>query len=248
MKKTNLKGYGSNVAKFVVAGGIVALAGVSACKKSTTTVDTTVTKADIVELITDDIKPAASGFDVQAKAAISTYVSDIAKFTCGESKDTTINYSNSSTSIPNYSYSLKWNYELDCDSVPSQFVVGLTGNTSYITTLMSSADATTATFTISDPGITSTNYNFISSYERSGQQSSNVGNQKSFTSNLKMNSSNIRISKTTNEIVSGTATITVTGTSSDGTAFSFGGTITFLGNNQATFSFNSGTTYNINWD
>jgi len=249
MKKTNLKGYSSNITKFVVSGGIMALAGVSACKKSTSTDSTTVTRADIVELTTDAIKPGTGGFDAQAKTAVAIYVSDWSKFTCGESKDSTVNYSNSNNSIPEYSCSLKWNYELDCNSgIPSQFTFSLTGNTSYISSLMNSADGSNGVFTISDPGVTSSNYSFTGSYVRSGQQSSQVGTSKTFTSSLKMNLSNILISKTTNEIVSGTATVTVTGTSEDGTAFSFGGTITFLGNKQATFNFNSGESYTINWN
>jgi hypothetical protein len=249
MKKTNLKGYGSNIARFVVAGGIMALVGLSACKKSTTTANTSLTQADIVELITDDIKPVTGGFDLQAQAAVTSYITNIPVFTCGQSKDTTTTYTASNNSIPIYGNTLKWTYQLVCGTGSSSYNVGLTGNTSYISSLMKSADGTVAAFTISDPGTASSNYSLTGNYSRSGEQTSQVQTEKSLSSYLQIDTINIQISKTTNEIVSGTASIVVNGyDTTDSSDFSFGGTITFLGNKTATFKFNNGTTYNISWN
>ncbi len=252
MKKTDLKSFGGKVAKFVIAGGIVALVGVSACTKNndnnSNNTKATVTEADAAELTTDAVTPATGGFDAQVNISVSIYVSSSTKLSCGAKKDTTISFSSPANFIPNYAYTLNWNYELDCNSgVPSQFAFGFTGSTNYNGVLMTAADNSSGSFTIADPGVTSNTYTFNSSYERSGKQTSKVGFQKSFTSDLKLSSSAILISKATHEIVSGTANVTITGTSSNGNSFSFSGKITFLGNKKATLVLNSGTSYNITW-
>jgi len=251
MKRTTLKSFGSKAAKFVIAGGIVALVGISACKKdnnNNSSTNATVTEADAAELTTDAVTPSTGGFDAQVSTSVTIYVSASTKLSCGAKKDTTVSYSSPSNFIPNYAYMLSWNYELDCNAgIPGQFAFSFSGSSSYNGALMTSADNSNGSFTIADPGLTSTNYSFTSSYERSGKQTSKVGYQKSFTSDYKMSSSNILISKATHEIVSGTATVTITGTSSNGSSFSFNGTITFLGNKQAKLVLNSGTTYNITW-
>jgi hypothetical protein len=252
MKKTDLGSYGSKVAKFLIAGGLVAMIGFSACHKdngnNATGPNATVTEADAAELTSDAVTPATGGFDAQAKVSVSIYITASAKFTCGEKKDTTISYSSPTDFIPNYSYVLTWNYQLDCNSgIPSQFAFSFSGASKYNGVLMSSSDNSSGSFAISDPGATSSTYTFGSTYERSGKQTSKVGYQKTFSSDLKMSSTNIQISKSTEEIVSGTASITITGTASNGNSFSFSGTITFLGNKKATLVLNSGTTYNIAW-
>lgn len=253
MKKTILQSFGSKVARFVIAGGIVALVGVSACKKdnnnnNSNNAKATVTEADAAEVTTDAVSPATGGFDAQVKISVSIYVSSSTKLSCGAKKDTTISYSSPTNFIPNYAYTLNWNYQLDCNSgIPSQFVFGFSGSSKYNGALMVSSDNSAGSFTIADPGLTSSSYTFNSNYERSGKQTSKVGYQKSFTSDFKMNSSNILIDKATHEIISGTASVTITGMSSNGNNFSFNGNITFLGNKKAKLVLNSGTTYNIAW-
>lgn len=252
MKKTGFRNVGGKVARFIIAGGIIALAGVSACKKdnnnNSSNTKAAVTEADAAELTTDAVSPATGGFDAQVNISVNIYVSNSTRLSCGAKKDTTVSYSSPTNFIPNYAYTLSWNYELDCNSgVPSQFAFGFSGSSKYNGALMTSADNSSGSFTIADPGATSGNYSFNSSYERSGKQTSKVGFQKSFTSDFKMSSSDILISKTNHEIVSGTANVTITGTSSNGNSFNFSGKITFLGNKKATLVLNSGMSYNIVW-
>lgn len=250
MRKTDLGSFGNKVAKFVIAGGLVALMGIPACKKDNNNNNSNVkvTEADAAELTTDAINPATGGFDAQVKISVNIYVATSTKLSCGAKKDTTISYSSPTNFIPNYAYTLSWNYQLDCNSgIPSQFAFGFSGSSNYNGALMTSSDSSDGSFTIADPGTTAADYTFNSSYERSGKQTSKVGYQKSFSSDLKMNSSNIMISKATHEIVSGTANITITGMGSDGNSFSFSGKITFQGNKKAVLVLNSGASYNIVW-
>lgn len=252
MKKTDLRILGNKVTRFVIAGGIVALAGISACKKdnnSNSSKSTTVTEADAVELTTDAVSPSTGGFDAQVNASVSIYITYSSTLSCGTKKDTTVSYSSPTNFIPNYAYNLSYAYELDCNSgIPSQFSFSFSGSSSYNGALMTSSDNSTGAFTVANPNATGSTYSATSSYERSGKQTSKVGYQKSFTSDFKMSSTNLLVDKGTHEIASGTATVSITGTSSDGKSFSFSGTITFLGSKKATLVLNSGASYNITWN
>ncbi|MGN6181973.1 MAG: hypothetical protein ACTHNW_22520 [Mucilaginibacter sp.] len=252
MKKTDFGSLGSKVAKFVLAGAVMVLVGVSACKKdnkndNNSNITTKVTEADAAQLTTDAIVPSTGGFGAQVKILLGIYVKETKRLQCGAKKDTTISYSSPANFIPNYSYNLSWNYQLDCNAgIPSQFEFGFSGSSSFADALMSSTDSNSGSCTIADPSVTSTDLMLSGNYETSGKQTSNVGFQKMFSSDLKISTSNILISKVAQDIVSGTAVITIKGNSTYG-SFNFSGKITFLGNKKATLVLNSGKVYNITW-
>jgi hypothetical protein len=253
MKNRFLTHFGNGLSRIIVGVGVLSLVFVSACtkdnnNKSSTSASATVTEADAAELTSDAVSPATGGFDAQVKTSVTIYATVSIRMSCGDKKDTTISYASPSDFIPNYSYSLSWNYQLDCSNgTPSDFTFGFSGSSAYNGALMQSSDASTGSLVVTGLAASSSNYTFNSSYERSGKQTSKVGFQKSFSSDLKITSSNIVVSKTTNEIVSGTATVVITGTSSNGNTFNFNGTITFLGNKKATLVMSSGTSYTIQW-
>jgi hypothetical protein len=239
------------ISKVFCAVGIVSLIGISSCNKDNNKngggSSTTVTEADAVELTTDAVSPSTGGFDAQIQASVTIYTTVYIHMSCGDKRDTTLSYSTPTNFIPNYSYNLSWNYQLNCtNNIPSTFAFGFSGSTTYNGVLMQSSDQSTGSLNVtglSDPS----NFTYNSSYERSGKQTSKVGFQKSFSSDLKITSSGILVSKATHEIVSGTATVSITGQSSNGNSFSFSGTLTFLGNKKATLVMASGASYNISW-
>jgi hypothetical protein len=53
------------------------------------------------------------------------------------------------------------------------------------------------------------------------------------------------IDKSSMRVTSGTMDITMTGSTTRGSTFSFSGVITFLGNGQATITLSNGTVYNV---
>jgi len=253
MKKRDLGGLSSKVAKCMLTGGLMVLVGISACKKdnknnNNSNTSTKVTEADAAQLTTDAISPSTGGFGAQIKILLGIYVKETKRLQCGAKKDTTISYSSPANFIPNYSYSLSWNYQLDCNAgVPSQFEFGFSGSSSFTDALMSSTDSNSGSCTIADSSLTSADYMLSGNYETSGKQTSNVGFQKSFSSDLKISTTNILISKMAQDIVSGTADISIIGTSSYGN-FGFSGKLTFLGYKKAKLVLNSGTVYNISWN
>lgn len=248
MKTPVLKSLHSKAAKGLLALTIITLASVTACKKdSNGSTSATVTEADAVELTTDAIEPATGGMAIQANSSVTIYASASTKLSCGVSKDTTITGVSVAGAVPSYSYSLNWNYQLKCDASPQTFSFNFTGGSTYSGLLMSSNDSSTGTFMVSTTPAAA-NYTVNTSYERKGTQTSKVGQQKGFTSDLKITSGNVLISKTTGEIVSGIGTVSITCSTTGGKSFSFGGTITFKGNKQATVVLNSGVSYSIQWN
>lgn len=248
MKTPVLKSLHSKAAKGLLALTIITLASVTACKKdSNGSTSATVTEADAVELTTDAIEPATGGMAIQANSSVTIYASASTKLSCGVSKDTTITGVSVAGAVPSYSYSLNWNYQLKCDASPQTFSFNFTGSSTYSGLLMSSSDSSTGTFMVSTTPAAA-NYTVNTSYERKGTQTSKVGQQKGFTSDLKITSGNVLISKTTGEIVSGIGTVSITCSTTGGKSFSFGGTITFKGNKQATVVLNSGVSYSIQWN
>jgi hypothetical protein len=244
MKTPILKFLHSTAAKGLLAVTIITLVSVTACKKSADTTAATVTEADATELTTDAIVPTTGGMTIQASSSVNIYAAASTKLACGVSKDTTITGASVAGAVPSYNYSLSWNYKLNCDVIPTTFTFNFTGSSNYSGLLLTSNDSSTGTFVVSTT-LAAANYTVNTSYERKGTQTSKVGQQKSFTSGLKITSTNVLISKTTNEIVSGTGTVSLTGVTTGGKSFSFGGTITFLGNKKATVLFNSGVSHSI---
>jgi len=137
---------------------------------------------------------------------------------------------------------------LTCNGIiPSQLAFNFTGSGSYDGVRLSSKDNSQGSFTLTGLPPTSSQYLFSSTYTRAGTTTSKIARQYTFTSNIKITSSNIAVDKTTQQIVSGTAAVTIAATSTSGKTFNFNGTVTFLGNKKATIVLNSGVTYNIQW-
>jgi hypothetical protein len=165
---------------------------------------------------------------------------------CGTQKDSTISYASLTTTVPAFTYSLTWQYTLNC-AVPSTFTLNFNGQGTYNGFIQSSSFKSTGGFVLSGLPSSSTQYTFNSNYTRTGTTTSKVGNKNTFNHTLSISSTNIIYDKTTQEIVSGTATVSIQITSTSGNSWTYGGTLTFLGNKTAKLVLNSGTVYNISW-
>ena len=231
------------LSSLIVAG--LAL-NVSSCKKDgiSSTPSTTVTEADAAELATDAVTPSTGGMVTQVNNSVIIYQNTA--LSCGVQKDSTLTGASASGVSPSYSYNLKWNYELNCSGiVPNTLNFNFTGSSTYDGPRMSSTDSSTGGFTLG--GLSSTQYTLNTNYTRTGSTISKIGAQNSFNSTFSIVSSNIIIQKSTQQIVSGSATVSITATSTSGKSFTFNGTLSFLGGKKANLVLNSGTTYVIQW-
>ncbi len=93
---------------------------------------------------------------------------------------------------------------------------------------------------------TSSTMNMNGDYSRTGTQTLNFREQKEVSSTLTIKLSALEMSKLGFEVESGNGTITITGSTDDGTFF-FDGNIVFNGGKTATLTIN-GTTYEIDWN
>ncbi|MCB9230112.1 MAG: hypothetical protein H6581_00495 [Bacteroidia bacterium] len=189
--------------------------------------------ADVIEYA---LSADAAGFSSQAEESAKmaeTYLAD-----CGLTGDSTLTFSSNTGALIDYDYSFTWNWELHCNGlVPNQFDLDYTSTGTYNAARMSSDDQGTASFVLSN--LTGQgDYTLNGNFERTGSQESKVRNKNSFTSDLTVTLTNVTVSKSTYEITGGTGTLTITGSSSDGTAFSFTGSVTFLGGQSATLVLN----------
>jgi hypothetical protein len=84
-------------------------------------------------------------------------------------------------------------------------------------------------------------------YVRLGSQTFRVGETKQLTTVIEGTLTDITIDRSTKRVTGGTVVLTVTANRSDGTTITLNGTLTFLGNRQATLVIN-GRTFNLNFD
>ncbi|MGZ3928503.1 MAG: hypothetical protein ACXVJG_16220, partial [Mucilaginibacter sp.] len=131
------------------------------------------------------------------------------------------------------------------NSQPDNLANALTYTGSFNGPRLTSSNSGNSTFTIA--GLTTAASNFVvnGEYKRAGQFQSKVGNKASGSSSVDIVVTNLTLSKPARKILSGTATIAITGTTSKSGDFSYTGTIVFNGDGSATLTIN-GTVYNIN--
>lgn len=231
---------------FTVAG----IFSIASCTKKddSSQQSTAVTQDDATEVVTQAVVNNGGGLSlqVQGTAMVSsnaTYLS-----LCGLQKDSTVSGSGSIGSNISWSYNFGWHWMLTCNSgTPSQFDFTFNGGLTYEGPLMKSQDTSIATYAVTGLGGSSTQWTINTSLTRAGVKQSKVGQQATFYAQVTITGSNLVVSKSTQKIVSGTATWQITGYDSFGKNVSYSGTLTFLGNNTGTITFANGHTVNISW-
>jgi len=254
-----------NLPKLVYAVALVAASSftLTSCHKDSSTTATTLTEADAAQVAVDAVSPSTGGLVSQVSSSASFFANgtvtggkvssvnnhlttDSYTLPCGTEKDSTVSYASATTNAPSFTYSLTWKYTLAC-SVPSTLTLNFTGAGTYNGLVQSSSFNSTGSFVLTGLGSTTSQLTFNSNYTRTGTTTSKIGNKNAFDHTLTITSSNIIYDKTGKEIVSGTATVSIKITSSSGNSWSYGGTLTFLGNKTAKLVLNSGTAYGISW-
>jgi hypothetical protein len=217
------------------------------CKKdSTASSSTTVTTDDAADAVTEAVTPESAGVVAQTQTA--TVVISTGSFECGVESDTSFSGQNTAGAAITYSYLFSLNRLLTCNTgIPQQFAFAYSGKTSYDAPRISSDDSAQAQFTVTGLQPSASQYVFNQTYTRKGSETSKVGNQLGFTSTITIQTSNLTVDKSTQQILSGSATVSISGATTSGKAFSYTGTLTFNGNKQATLVLGNSNTYNIIW-
>jgi hypothetical protein len=216
----------------------------SACSKNEDTTPATVTEEEAAEVVTDAVSGNSGGIAVQATDATSMATMYSAT-SCGMSKDTAIARSNISGAMVTYNATAQWHWTLSC--VPARFDYSFAGAVIYDAPRMSSNDSLSSTLSITGLEATSTQYLLSMSSTRKGSQVSKILRKNTFTSTITFTATDLAVDKSTNIILSGTASVNISGASSSGRSFQYAGTVVFTGSKTATLTLGSGVTYNIQW-
>ncbi|CAN5136063.1 hypothetical protein BH11BAC6_BH11BAC6_16990 [soil metagenome] len=230
-----------------VLTSILLLSLFTSCKKENSNA-VPVSEATAAEAISQSISGESGGMSEQSSDACNVTTTQVFLLPCGVQHDSTI--SGSITGPPiSFSFNLSWNWILSCSNLglPEKITFHLSGSSNYDGPSISSTGNSTGTFEISDLASLSAEYSMTANYTRQGTTQSKVLNENSFTSTITVISSDIKINKISRVISSGTAAVSITGTSFSGIAFSYTGTVTFLGDKKATLTMSSGMVYQIAW-
>ena len=205
----------------------------------------TISESEAAEVIQSAISAETEGLVMQVEDV--TEIAQTYLDSCGKVYDNQVN-KNQNFGVRSYDYTFSWNWQMTCNSlgVPQTLSIGYDADGQYDTPRMTSDDESDGTFIISGLELSAPDYVFNGTVTRSGSQSSKIGNQSSFSSQLAITTTNLTYNKSDDEIASGTADVTISGTDQNGNSFSYTGQVVFNGNNTATLTIN-GTSYPIQW-
>ncbi|WCO02795.1 hypothetical protein [Psychroserpens ponticola] len=211
-----------------------------------TTKTSELSEEEAVELIESSLKKSTGGLNDNTKTFAESLTTDI---TINE--DCSVIYNdtfviNYDESVVQASYTVDWSYEMTCNNIGISQSVEFSSSTdgNYSSQRIISNDNSTSYFEITGLQPTANSMVLNGDYERNGMQELTIVNTRSVISNLTVDLTDIIIDKSSSSITSGTATLTLSG-SSKNKSFSFEGSLVFNDDETATLIINENT-YVIN--
>jgi hypothetical protein len=225
---------------------LVAIVMAPSCKKKK---ENTITADDAADAITEALEFKSGGFAEMVKAAaIYLENQDFGgggdNLDCGESFDTTIAGSHNLVSVTS-SFTHTWHYLLNCDGAVPVSISASGNNTGHYDGPRITSDTEgTRNWTITGLDAGSSGLIWNGMLTRTGVHTSKLRQKNTFTTTVDIVPNDVVVSKTWYKIVSGTATVAINCTSSDGKEYNYSGSLVFNGDNTATLTLN-GHTYTI---
>lgn len=226
----------------------------ASCKKGdnntvvtpTPTSTTSVSEEDVADAVTAAMTMESSGMVSQTEDV--AYYAKSTALPCGSNKDTILSGSSIPGALLTYYYNYACNTALVCTlGIPFSYKCDFDGRTTYSTARMSSDDSCKGNFTVTGLQPPASKYVLNLSYVRNGTQTSKVRKKTTFTSVINVTGTDIAVDKASMIIVSGSASVVVTGTVTGGATYSKTATITFHGSKTATLTFSGGASYPLSW-
>ena len=233
----------------------VLLLGAVACNKSNTTLPgqqshltTNVTSDEAADMVANSVSLNSNGVaNVADDATLNATTLIKANATCGTIKSDTISRQSVVGAATAYSYYLTYNYTVNCNSAsqPDSLMSSLIYTGSFNGPNLSSTNSGSSNFSISGLLPTATGFVINGEYKRNGSFKSKIDTTNAGNSNIDIKIAALTLKKPGRFIVSGSATISLTGIVPKKGAFSYTGTLVFNGDGTATLTIN-GTVYKIN--
>jgi hypothetical protein len=233
-----MKTFRLSILSFLVLGAL-------GCTKGTVNSDTAPTD-QAADLVTTSLAVNTDGaFNTISDASVEAQVKVSVDTLCGTIWTDSITRKTPTGQVPAYNYSAKYTYSLNCNPNTTTFSGSATAVSSYSGNFtgpnLSSTNSGSSNFILSGLGKTSSTLELNGEYKRTGtyQTKTDSGNNS-----VDVVVTDLVLTKPQHIIKSGTATITVSGTSTKTGSFSYNGVLVFNGGNAATLTLN-GTVYNI---
>jgi hypothetical protein len=166
---------------------------------------------------------------------------------CGVLDTLTIARQEPTTSNINYNYAFAYYYTVNCvNNLQDNLTSAVTYTGSFDAPSLSVLNTANASFNISSLATTTGNYTFNGAYQTTGSFQTLDETQLTGNSTINITTGNLLVAKPSRSIVSGTASINLSGTlKSNKNTFSYNGTIVFQGGNTALLTL-EGVNYSIN--
>lgn len=208
----------------------------------------TITEEEMVDLLEGALVNGSEGLVAEmaaaAKVSDEALEKDLKSLECGETADSTVTRNFTNAYITS-AYNSTWTWTLFCNAqnLPTEIAFGRSTEGTYETARLLSDDSATSDWSVSQL-IFGPNYVINGSYEREGTQESKVRQMRSFTSQILITVDDVNIDKGEQQITSGIASFTLTGTGSEGGSFTADGDLVFNGDGTLTLIIN-GNSYVI---
>jgi len=255
MKRQNLsfaKGK-STLLFLLVAAGIAV--GVTSCSKKDDDKNTPgVTSENAAVMVTQSVTAQGGLTDQISQATLAVSNLEARKASggklsdfCGQSEKDSIKLAGDGQNF-SFDYALYWTYGLTClQDIPSEFKFDYSGRVALAMEKFATSSKFSSVYTLRGLGANSANWEISQKYDATGDLTSKAAEIPSYSSEIHYESTNIKVSKTTKEIVSGSAAVKITGKDSKGNSFSYQGIITFKGGRKGTYVVNGGGTFELQW-
>jgi hypothetical protein len=218
------------------------------CKKPTLTSSSNVSMDDAASMLSGSLSSNSYGVNnISTDASFSAQTSIATNQLCGSTKMDTLIRQSQPASAATYYYKLMYSHKLTCNisNSPDNITTNLSYAGNFSNSKLSLSNSGTTGFLIAGLTPTATVYAINGEYKSMGTFKLKPDTTNTGSANVDIVIKNLIVTKATQVIASGTATVIVTGTTAKKGDFTYNGTLTFNGNAMATMVIN-GTTYTVN--
>lgn len=211
-----------------------------------------VSNDEAAEMIASSLSESSSGLTVMVDASASVTGQVVDEYeggrvaACGYENNASFTSTSPQGAAVTYSYAYTYHYLLTCEAgAPKTMEAAVTYDGQFDGPRISSAHEGTAEVLVTKLESSSTTYSVDASYEAEGTFQSKIRNKNSTSSSVDISLDAVVVDKETREILSGSASATITGTVTGKGSFTFTGTIVFKGDHLAEVTVN-GNKYLVN--
>jgi hypothetical protein len=162
---------------------------------------------------------------------------------CGYTNELTFSATNLPGALITYSYDYSYSYILTCgNDIPQSLAVTTAYEGQFDAPRLASQHTGSSNLTITALDETETSYIINGDYDRAGSFQSKIRNKNSSTSTVDFSVDDLTVDKTNQKILSGSASVTITGSVTGKGSFTYTASVVFEGDGTATVTIN-GTVY-----